>query len=199
MKQNFDLILASSSPIRKKILTDLGLNFKIIKPDFDESAALKEISALPIKEQALFLARGKALSLGITDDNIFIISSDQICQLDKKIINKSADKHEAIKQLQKLNGKIHYQNNAVCLYRGRRELFCHFERAKLKMRKLSNREIEDYVNSDQSWNCAGSYKFESLGKNLFSEVKGNYNCILGMAIEPIINFLQQNKLIILGN
>ena len=198
IKQKFPIILASGSQIRKLILSNLGLEFTVIKPDFDEDAAKQSISNLGFEEQALFLAQNKALSVSVKYPDHLVIASDQICQLGSKAISKSKDKISAIKQLQELSGKTHYQNNAVCLYKAGKELISHTEKAVLKMRNLTKSEISAYVNADSSWNCAGSYKFESLGKHLFSEVTGSADCILGMAILPIINFLHQKQLIVIN-
>ena len=193
--QSNKIILASSSPIRKKILSDLGFEFNSIKPDFDEEKAKEKILHFSIKKQALFLAKNKALSISKKYKDALVIGSDQICQLGKLTISKSNNKKEAIEQLRKMSGKIHYQNNAVCIYLNGKEIYSHFEKAKLKMRKLSTDEIKLYVNIDKSWGCAGSYKFESLGKHLFAKVEGNYEAILGMSIQPLLNYLYQKKLI----
>lgn len=195
ISQSNKIILASSSPIRKKILSDLGFEFNSIKPDFDEEKAKEKILHFSIKKQALFLAKNKALSISKKYKDALVIGSDQICQLGKLTISKSNNKKEAIEQLRKMSGKIHYQNNAVCIYLNGKEIYSHFEKAKLKMRKLSTDEIKLYVNIDKSWGCAGSYKFESLGKHLFAKVEGNYEAILGMSIQPLLNYLYQKKLI----
>ncbi|MDA0901878.1 MAG: Maf family protein [Proteobacteria bacterium] len=199
IKQHIPLILASNSPIRKKILADLGLQFEVIKPDFDEEAAKLDIKDLSISQQALSLTRGKALSISKKYPNHLVIASDQMCQLGEEIISKSNNADQAIAQLSKLNGKTHYQNNAVCLYHGDQELIAHCERAELKMRDLSIDEIKAYVQVDQAWGCAGSYKFESLGKHLFDHINGNQDCILGMAILPIISFMHHHQLIAITN
>lgn len=193
IKQNFHLILASSSMARKKILSDLGLKFEAISPNFDEEAAKPQIKHLSIKKQALYLAKNKALSIDNNDSNTLILASDQICQIDNQPLSKSNDRKQAIEQLKILRGKFHYQNNAVCLYQGKKLLFSHFQRAKLRMRNLTDKEIIAYVDLDKSWGCAGSYKLESLGKHLFTSIKGDDDCIVGMAILPVINFLYKNK------
>lgn len=63
------------------------------------------------------------------------------------------------------------------------------------MRNLTHQEIVNYVNLDQPIGCAGSYKYESLGKHLFENVKGDYFAILGLSIQPLINFFHQQKII----
>lgn len=198
IKQQHNIILASSSAIRKKILSDLGFKFDAVKPDFDEEQAKEKIRHFSIKKQALFLAKNKALSISKKYPDALVIGSDQICQLGKSSISKSNNQKEAVEQLKKMNGKIHYQNNAVCLYFNGKEIFSHFEKAKLKMRKLSSDEIQTYVKIDESWGCAGSYKFESLGRHLFDKVDGNYEAILGMSIQPLLSFLYRKQLTFIG-
>ncbi|MFT6346681.1 MAG: septum formation protein [Myxococcota bacterium] len=195
IKQNCQIILASSSKARKQILEDIGLEFQIINPDFDEEAAKPSIQNLSIASQAMYLAKQKALSISVSRPNYLTIGSDQICELEGMAIDKSKDRNDAISQLKALQGKTHTQNNAVCLYRGKKLLFKNSSKAKLTVRNLSDKEIETYVDLDQSWGCAGSYKFESFGKHLFEKVQGSDNSIVGMNILPLLNFLHQQKLI----
>jgi septum formation protein len=197
IKQNCQIILASNSLPRKKILSDLGLSFEVMSPKFDEDSAKKDIQNLNIENQALYLAKQKALSISKDYPEFLVIGSDQICELNKKPVNKSSNKTSAIAQLKMMRGKTHYQNNATCLYQGKKLLFKNYSRAKLIVRNLSDKEIANYVNIDKSWGCAGSYKFESLGKHLFSKVEGCDYSIIGMDILPIINFLHKQKLITL--
>ncbi len=193
--QNCHIILASSSAPRRKILENLGLEFQVISPSFDEEAAKPSIKHLSIKDQAMFLAKQKALSVSIHHPDSLVIGSDQICELEGKPIDKSKDRKDAISQIKFLQGKTHIQNNAVCIYKGSKLLFKNSSNAKLTMRELSDINIVNYVDLDQSWGCAGSYKFESLGKHLFSKVQGSDNSIIGMNILPLLNFLHKQQLI----
>lgn len=195
IKQNCQIILASSSRARKQILKDLGLEFQIISPDFDEEAAKPSIQNLSIAAQAMYLAKQKALSISASNPNSLTIGSDQICEIEGMAIDKSKDRDDAISQLKRLQGKTHIQNNAVCLYQGSKLLFKNSSKAKLTVRNLNDQEIESYVDLDKSWGCAGSYKFESFGKHLFEKVQGADNSIIGMNILPLLNFLHQKKLI----
>jgi septum formation protein len=198
LKQNCDLILASTSKIRKKILQEAALKFEIVAPLFDEEKAKKNLS-LPSKKLAIFLAEGKALSISKKFPDAYVIGSDQVCELDGKEISKSKNSKEAISQLKKFNGKIHFQNNAVVIVFNGKIIFRNFSRVKLKMRKISASEIENYVKAEESWGCAGSYKYESLGKHLFEKVSGDYYSVLGLAIQPLLKFLHAEKLISIKN
>lgn len=194
LKQNCHLILASTSKIRKRILEESGFDFEVIAPTYDEDEEKKKLSLDP-KKLAIFLATQKALSISEKFPKSYVIGSDQVCEFEKKEIFKSNNSVEAIKQLKKFNGKIHYQNNAVVIALNGKIIFKSFSQVKLKMRKMTNFEIESYVKYDESWGCAGSYKYESLGKHLFEKTIGDYYSILGLAIQPLIAFLYQKKLI----
>ena len=195
LRQNKSLILASTSAVRKQILEGVKLDFQAISPLFDEEVGKQENPHLSIAQLAMFLAEGKALSISQLHKNAVVIGSDQICELDGKAINKSHNQEEAIAQLTNFSGKIHYQNNATVVAKNGKIIFRKISRVKLKMRKVSAADIASYVNADAPWGCAGSYKYESLGKHLFEKISGDYYSILGLNLQPLLCFLHRKKYI----
>ncbi len=195
--QKRPIILASSSPVRKQILQDLGFDFQTINPDFDEESAKDDIRNLEIPKQALFLAQQKALSISIKYPDSIIIGSDQICQIDNKILSKSRNIEDAYSQLQELSGKTHFQNNAISIFQSGKEIFSNIEIATIKMRNLSSEEIENYLRIDNPIGCSGSYKIEKNARHLFESINGDVNAIAGISIQSALNYLHQNNLITL--
>lgn len=195
LQQNCKIILASSSKIRKKILEESGFDFEVISPDFDEEKGKKENPKLNPKNLAIFLAKEKALSISRKFKDVYVIGSDQVCEFEKKDISKSENADDAIKQLKKFSGKIHYQNNAAVIAFNNKIIFKNYSVVKMQMRKISKKQIESYVKKDQPWGCAGSYKYESFGKHLFEKTTGDYYAVLGLAIQPLIAFMYKEKLI----
>jgi len=195
IKMRAPLILASSSKIRKKILQEVGLEFKAMAPLYDEDEEKKSLKKMPPKKLALFLAKEKALSVSRKFKDAYVIGSDQVCEFNKTEISKSKNSAEALAQLKKFNGKKHFQNNAVVIAKNGKIIFENFSRVEMKMRKMSLAEIARYVECDQPWGCAGSYKYESLGKHLFEKIDGDYYSVLGLAIQPLLRFLHDKKLI----
>ena len=196
--QEKSIILASSSPVRKQILQELGFNFQAINPDFDEESAKDEIKHLEIPSQALFLAQQKALSISKKYPEAIVIGSDQICQINNKILSKSKNIDDARLQLQELRGKAHFQNNAISIFQDSKEIFSNIEIAKIKMRTLSSEEIENYLKIDNPIGCAGSYKIERNARHLFREISGDVNAIAGISIQSALNYLHQNNIISLN-
>lgn len=194
INHNSPIILASTSKIRQKILQEVGLKFKIIAPDFDEEAAQKKLKLSP-KKLAIFFACQKALSISKNLRDVYVIGSDQVCEFDERAISKSKNLAEALKQLKKLNGQSHFQNNGVAVAFNDKIIFKKFSRVSLKMRQMSEAEIEKYVELEKPFGCAGSYKYESLGKHLFEKISGDYYSVLGLAIQPLLTFLHQKKII----
>ncbi len=195
LQQNKHFILASTSAVRKQILQDAMLDFEAIAPLFDEEKSKLENSHLTIAQLAIFLAEGKALSISQIHNNALVIGSDQICELNCKAIDKSKNAEDAIAQLTNFSGQTHYQNNATVVAKNGKIIFRKISRVKLKMRKISANDIQSYVSTDKPWGCAGSYKYESLGKHLFEKISGDYHSILGLNLQPLLNFLHRKKYI----
>lgn len=195
VKQTHKIILASSSKIRKRILDEAGFTFEVVQPFYDEDAEKKHLPKMAMKKLAIFLATQKALSVSEKFKNVYVIGSDQVCEFEGKEVSKSKDAKEALSQLKKFNGKKHFQNNAVVVALNGKIIFENFSKVEMSMRKMSLQEIENYVKFDKPWGCAGSYKYEAMGKHLFEKISGDYFSVLGLAIQPLINFLHQQKII----
>lgn len=197
---NLPVVLASSSAVRKKILSESFIPFIVDIPEFDEEQAKQKLvqeftnnTKINIKKIALELAIGKAKSLSKKYPNQLIIGSDQICEFNSTILNKSQNAEQAIHQLQMMSNDMHLQHNAVVIILNNKIIFRKSTTAKMWLRQLSLEQIKLYVDIDKPWGCAGSYKYESLGKHLFKKVEGDYYSILGLAIQPVISFLHQKK------
>ena len=195
IKQDAEIILASSSPIRKNLLTAEGLQFQVVKPFYDEDTEKMKLPKMSTKKLAILLAIEKALSVSRAFKNAYVIGSDQVCEFKESEIFKSRNSSEALAQLMEFNGKMHFQNNATIVAFNGKVVFESFARVEMTMRQMSAQEIENYVNIDEPWGCAGSYKYESLGKHLFEKISGDYFSVLGLAIQPLISFFHEKKLI----
>ena len=163
-----DIILASSSPYRTKQLKDFGLEFRTISPSVDEEA-LKARKTLPPRKMAQYLAYKKAMSLRGKHPHSVIIGADQLVNLKGQILGKPGNRENAIKMLEKMNGKTHELVTSLCVV-AKKQSLTKTVIARIKMRRLKNREILAYVHRDQPLDCAGSYKFELSGFGLVQKI-----------------------------
>ena len=197
LKSDSKIILASNSTIRKKILEDSGIKFDTVSPEVDENDLKKSLSKKNIKEFCLTLAKAKALEVSNREKKAYVIGSDQICVYKNEIFSKPLTKENCYKTLSKLSGNSHYQNCGISICKEGKEIWSHYAQATLTMKSLSDKEIKDYIDEDEPFMACGAYRFESLGKNLFVSTKGEETTIQGLTLNPIIDFLNSEKALII--
>ena len=189
------VILASNSSIRKKILEEAGITFEVIASEVDEEELKKSFSSNNFKDYCLALAKAKALDVSNKQKNAYVIGSDQICCYEDEIFSKPITKENCFKTLTKLSGNTHYQNCGISICKDGKEIWSHYAQAALTMKLLSDLEIKDYIDKDEPFMACGAYRFESLGKNLFSSTQGDETTIQGLTLYPILKFLGSKKVI----
>ena len=185
------IILASGSRIRRQLLEGVGLQFKVINSNVDEDLLKKELHGRPFREQVVRLASQKARMVSKDNLDAFVIGSDNMCTIDDEIFDKPIDHEDAVNHLSSLSGKKHFQNNGISIYREGREIWSNFDVTELEMKKLSLQEIEDYLNLDKPYSACGCYHFESNGKDLFTNINGLESTVMGLAMEHLIEKLNQ--------
>ena len=189
------VILASNSSIRKKILEEAGITFEVIASEVDEEELKKSFSSNNFKDYCLALAKAKALDVSNKQKKAYVIGSDQICCYEDEIFSKPLTKENCFKTLSKLSGNTHYQNCGISICKDGKEIWSHYAQAALTMKLLSDLEIKDYIDKDEPFMACGAYRFESLGKNLFSSTQGDETTIQGLTLYPILKFLGSKKVI----
>ncbi len=192
------IVLASGSAIRQQMLREVGITFRVMPSGFDESAVKAQMQRAPITDQALALARGKALSVSAQVADAFVIGADQICSVDGTILSKPGSYENAHASLRQLSGKTHLQTSAVVLARGSDVLWQHAASASLTMRALSDAEITAYVRADAPLHSCGAYKFEALGRHLFSHVEGESDVIQGLPLTALLAQLHALGVVAMG-
>ena len=185
------LILASSSRIRKQLLEGLGLQFQVINSNVDEDLLKKELHGRSFREQVSRLASEKARTVSMDNLEAFVIGSDNMCTIDDEIFDKPIDHEDAINHLSSLSGKKHLQNNGISIHHEGREIWSNFDVTELEMKKLSLQEIEDYLNLDKPYSACGCYHFEANGKGLFKSIIGLESTVMGLAMEQLVEKLNQ--------
>ena len=190
IKPKIPIILASGSESRRQMLNEAGIDFDVIVSSTDEDSIKKQISSLPFSAQVTLLAKAKAEPVSIQNPNSIIIGGDQMCALEKTLLHKPGSKEKAIESLKTLSNQKHYQHSGVCILKNNECLWEYSETVELKMHNLTEKEIINYVELENPINAAGSYKFESLGCNLFEYVAGSSHTVRGMPLLPLLNALR---------
>ena len=185
------LILASGSRIRRQLLEGVGLEFQVINSNVDEDLLKEELHGRSFREQVVRLAFEKAFTVSMDNLEAYVIGSDNMCTIDDKIFDKPIDHEDAVNHLSSLSGKKHFQNNGISIIHEGREVWSNFDVTELEMKKLSLQEIEDYLNLDKPYSACGCYHFESNGKDLFTSINGLESTVMGLAMEHLIEKLNQ--------
>jgi septum formation protein len=194
------LVLASGSPTRARLLEAAGLTFLIEPPGLDESAMRQAVGGertLKPEDVAEVLARAKAEAVSDIAHGAYVIGSDQVLALGEQILSKPEDMEAARKQLLALGGKTHTLHSSVALAKDGEVVFAHTESAELTMRKLSPEFIGRYLAAagDQVLASVGAYQLEGLGIELFEKIEGDFYCILGLPLLPLLKALRQQGVI----
>lgn len=181
------LILASTSIYRKQLLQRLNIPFETIKPSFDEE--IYKNQGRSAAELSLFLAAGKAKS--ILQQNACVIGSDQVVSFEGKILGKSHTQPGAFNQLKSMQGKTHQLvTSTYLIFKG--EELGWTDTVHLKMRSLTDVEIQNYINKDNPIDCAGSYKIESYGISLFEQIQAeDFTAIQGLPLLKLHLYLKK--------
>ena len=181
------MILASTSKYRSALLSQLGYAFECASPGVDEDA-YKGRGTAP-EELALILSRAKAEAVFKKHPDACVIGSDQVCTLEGMILSKPGTVEKAVEQLLFMQNKTHELLTAVtiCSPKGRESVL---NKTKLKMRPLTRAQIEAYVQYDMPLDCAGSYKLETSGIKLFSEIDmTDHTSIIGLPLIDVTTLL----------
>lgn len=187
MKTPYPLILASTSKYRGSLLAQLGWEFEAVAPGVDEDK-IKEKNLHPA-ELARELSLLKAQAVFARRNESCVIGSDQVCHLEGLILGKPHTKERAYEQISQMQGKTHELLTAVTVM-SPRESITFLNTTTLHMRKLTLREIKEYVDFDLPLDCAGSYKLESRGIKLFHKIETtDQTAIIGLPLIELTDVL----------
>lgn len=183
------LILASNSPRRKKILTDLELDFEVIPSNYDEKLETDIFSYDLIED----LATQKCLDVvRRVDKDKIVIGADTVVILHNKILGKPHSKEEAFLMLKALSGNTHSVVTSIC------GINTHTNRAALlsttsyvRFKELTDEQIHFYIDNFNPLDKAGSYGIQELPPNFLDKYEGSFENIVGLAPESVVAVLEQ--------
>lgn len=189
------MILASSSPFRRKLLSDAGLTCEVERPEIDEravEAAIGDSGVAPM-DVALVLAEAKAQEVSSRHPDALVVGSDQTLSLEGEIFHKPATMEEARRHLLRLSGKTHSLNSAVALARGGETVWSHVSVANLTMRALDPAFVGRHLAAvgDRALQSVGAYQIEGPGIQLFERIDGDHFTIVGLPLLPLLKELRE--------
>lgn len=173
-----DIILASGSPRRKELLTQMGLVFRVLCSDVDETVD----QTLPPEEQVRLISRRKADAVAkLAGPEDLIVAADTVVALEGSVMGKPHSREEAIEMLTCLSGKTHEVYTGFTLRQGER-VVTQVECTAVTFRDLTGEEIEAYVNTGEPMDKAGAYGIQGLGSMLVSGIRGDYFNVMGLPV-----------------
>ena len=189
----FKLILASKSKVRKEILDKNNIFVQVQPSSVDEDpikqSLLNENASPEIISKNL--AELKASRVSQKNFDVLVLGADSVIDLEGELISKPQSREEALNILKKLNGKKHNLVSSVCISKNGSMIWNYTDKATLTMKKLSDKELEDYLSkiSDESLYAYNVYQIEGEGNNLFLKIDGDKNTIMGLPIKKIQEYL----------
>ena len=188
-----NIILASKSEVRKKILSDHGINCEVIPAKVDEEmvkeSLLKAKATPELVSKNLAELKANKVSERRYDD--LVLGADSVIDLNGKLISKPANRDEAFKILQKLNGQKHQLISSVCISKNGSMIWNHTDKASLTMKQMNDEELKTYLTKikDEALYAYNVYQIEGEGRSLFSKIEGDENTIMGLPVKQIKEYL----------
>jgi len=194
-----NLILASASQSRAKVLQNVGVEFTVIAAHVDEEAVKDSMRAAKQGHRAVAdaLAELKAMRVSSQYPHDFVIGADQVLSFDGWIVSKCETVRDARNLLSELRGKMHELYSAVVLAKGGSPLWRHVEKSTLTMRDFSDEFLDHYLQTggESLLSGVGCYRLEEDGAQLFAQVDGDYFSILGLPLIPLLSALREQGVI----
>ena len=180
---NIKIILASASPRRKELLTQIGVKFDVMvsdkETDIDSTDPIKACEkqamqkALDIEEKAALKYR----------EDYIIIAADTIVSLEGSILGKPKDREDARLMLERISGKKHKVYTAVCVFNSRLKTHKSFvEETAVEVAELSKEDIDFYLSDDEAYDKAGAYAIQGLFSRYIVGIEGDYYNVMGLPV-----------------
>ena len=192
-----NIILASKSKVRKDILEKNGISCNVepsnVVEDMVKESLLSEKASPEIISKNL--AELKANKVSSKNYEQIVLGADSVIDLDGELISKPQDRKEALLILKKLNARAHHLISSVCISKNGSMIWNYTDKAKLKMKNFTDKELEDYLAKipDNALYAYNVYQIEGEGRKLFSDIVGDEDTIMGLPIKKIKEYLKEIK------
>ena len=190
-----NIILASKSLVRKKILEENGISCVVEPANIDEDLIKESLLNKGESPQIISknLAELKANKISNKKNGKLVLGADSIIEYNGNIISKPSNREEALVILKKLNGQKHYLISSVCISKNGSMIWNYTDKAVLTMKQMTNDELKSYLAKikDATLYAYNIYQIEGEGRSLFSKIEGDENTIMGLPIKQIKEYLKK--------
>ena len=191
------IVLASKSGVRKDILKKNNIEFEIEHSNVDEDQAkesLIDTGADPFLISKN-LAELKSVKVSLKRPDEIVLGADSVVSFNNKLINKPKSREEALKILKMLNNSTHHLISSICISKNGSMIWNHTDKSTLKMKKLNEQQLKEYLSKikTETLLAYGVYQIEADGLELFEEICGDMNSIMGLPIKPLMEYLKNLK------
>ena len=191
------IVLASKSGVRKKILDQHDINCVVIPANVDEEPIKKSLLQEKATPEIISknLAELKANKVSGKKNDHLVLGADSVIDLNGELISKPTSRNGAFAVLQKLNGQKHRLISSVCISKNGSMIWNSTDTATLTMKQLNSDEIKSYLEKikDKELYAYGVYQIEADGRSLFSKIEGDENTIMGLPVKQIKEYLSTLK------
>jgi len=188
------IILASKSKVRKEILDKNKIPNEVKPSNVDEEPVKKSLIKEKAKPEIISknLAELKANKVSLIQENQIVLGADSVIDLEGELISKPENREEALVILKKLNGKKHHLISSVCISRNGSMIWNYTDKASLTMKNFSEEDLKIYLSkiSDESLYSYNVYQIEGEGRNLFLNIEGDEDTIMGLPVKKIREYLE---------
>ena len=191
------IILASKSKVRKEILDKNKIPNEVKPSNVDEDPVKKSLIKEKAKPEIISknLAELKANKVSLAQENQMVLGADSVIDLEGELISKPENRDEALVILKKLNGKKHHLISSVCISRNGSMIWNYTDKAALTMKNFSEEDLKIYLSkiSDEALYSYNVYQIEGEGRNLFLNIEGDEDTIMGLPVKKIREYLEINQ------
>jgi len=185
-RQAFPVVLASASPRRSDVLAMLGLTFRVVPADVEE----RRVPGEAPEDYVERLSREKALAVSPAHPDSLKIAGDTIVVLKGHVLEKPADRAEAVAMLTALSGRAHSVYSGLALaWKGK--VVSRVARAKVLFRKVERTFIESYVRTGEPLDKAGAYGIQGYGSTMIEAIEGDYYTVVGLSVAAFVALLAE--------
>ena len=188
-----EIILASKSEVRRKILEENGIKCIVEPPNIDENLIKESLLKENVTSELISknLAELKANKISQKKSEKLVLGADSIIDLGGEIISKPLNRNDAFNILRKLNGKKHQLISSVCISKNGSMIWNYTDAANLTMKQMTNEELKSYLTKikDKELYAYNVYQIEGEGRSLFSKIEGDEDTIMGLPVKQIKAYL----------